>query len=184
MPRQEWLIRLAKALQRLQFRCDIQLAVRIVADVERNDADGITGNQKLVLLLVVEGEGENAVEFLQELYAPVAVEGENHLAVAARLELVAPGISDADVPMVVYLAVHRKNLLAVGRIERLPATFRIDDGQTLMSQNGTPAHVDSAPVRTTVAYFLRHAQCLLTQLRCLLLDVEYSYNAAHRLLMF
>ena len=49
-----------------------------------------------------------------------------------------------------------KDLLAIRRIQWLSATFRIDDGKTFVSQDGTAAYINTTPVRSAMTDFLRH----------------------------
>ena len=190
--RQERLIALALSLESLQLRSHQHLAVAVVAYIERYHADGVAGYEKLVTRLVVEHEGEYAVELLQHTaYLPVAqvvgyaaVESQHHLAVAARLELVAPCKAAAKVLMVVYLAIHGQHLLAVGRKEWLAARLRVDDAQPLVGQYGTATHVYAAPVGAAVAYFLTHQQGLLAQLRRWFAYSKYCCYSTHKFLRF
>ena len=60
----------------------------IVSDVERDHADRVTGDQVNLFLLVIESEGENTIEILDEINPFLLVSGEDHLAIGAGLELV------------------------------------------------------------------------------------------------
>ena len=84
--------------------------------------------------------------------------------------------------MVVYFAVHRQHLLAVGGIKRLTARLGVDDAQTLVGKNGRPSAVDAAPVGTTMTDFLTHSQGLLTEFGTLLTDVEEGDYSTHIIL--
>ena len=117
----EGLVTLALSFEGLQFGGHIDGAVAVVANIERYDADGVAGNQELVLLLVVEHEGEDATQVLEEVDALFAIEGKDDLTVAARLELILSGITAANLLMVIYLAVDSQHLLPVGREQRLSA---------------------------------------------------------------
>ena len=179
MAGQEGLVALALALQRLQLGSHIDGAVAVVADIEGNDTDGVTGDEEGVALLVVEDEGEDAVEVLQEVDALLAIERQDDLAIAARAELIVVGQTAADVLMVVDLAVDGQHLTAVGREEGLAARLGIDDAQALVGQDGGGAAIDAAPVRPAVTDFLTHTQSLLTQRLRRLLNVQQSYDATH-----
>ena len=67
MARQEWLIAVAEAFESLQLARRIHSSVGIEPNVERNDADWVAGNQKLVFFFIVKGKGENAVQVFQEI---------------------------------------------------------------------------------------------------------------------
>ena len=78
--------------------------------------------------------------------------------------------------MIVYLAVHGKNLLLIDREQRLSSTLGVNDAESFVSEDGISATIDTAPVRTTMAYLLAHAQSLRPErslLVRLLADVEY-----------
>ena len=160
MSGQERFVAFAEALEGFQFAGAIDRAVRIVADVEGDDAYRVAGDEEFVLLLVIEDKGEDAVQFLQEVDALVAVEGEDDLAVASGLEGIGALVAFADAAVIVYLAVHGQHLSPVGRIEGLPAALGIDDGEAFVGQDGRASAVDAAPVGAAVAYFLGHGQGL------------------------
>ena len=73
--------------------------------------------------------------------------------------------------MVIDFAIDGQHLFLVGRIEGLSAALGVDDAQSLMGEDGTPAAVYTTPIWTAVADFLTHLQGLLTQFCCLFLDV-------------
>ena len=64
------------------------MSLVIVSDVERDHADRVTGDQVNPFLLVIESEGENTIEILDEINPFLLVSGEDHLALGAGLELV------------------------------------------------------------------------------------------------
>ena len=177
----EGLVALALALQGLQLGSHVHLPVRIVADIQRDDPDRVPGDQEGVLLRVVEREGEDAAQLLQEIRSLVAVEREDDLAVAAGLEFILPGVAAADLLVVVYLAVHRQHLLPVRGNQRLAARLRVHDAQALVGQHGAAAAPDAAPVRSAMADLAAHLQGLATQGVGLLGDVEYSDYSTHNL---
>ena len=109
----ERLIAVTLSLKSFKLACHIHFTIVVVADVKRYYAYGVTSNQELVALGIVEGESEDATEVLQEIDAFVAVEGEDHLAVATRLKLILAGIAATNVLMVVDLTIDRQHLLLV-----------------------------------------------------------------------
>ena len=74
MPRQERLVALALSLQCFQLAGNIDFSVAVVSYIKRYDADGIAGNQELVPLLVIEGEGEDARKLFQKMSQRAAIE--------------------------------------------------------------------------------------------------------------
>ena len=108
---EERLVVVALSFECLEFGSHHHLAVVVVADIEWNHADGVTCNQKLVVLCVVEGEGKDAVQLFEHLAdacmygvlalkdqcgevgvgTHLAIERQNHLAVAACLILIVSG---------------------------------------------------------------------------------------------
>lgn len=108
----------------------------------------------------------------------MTIQCEDYFTVASRLELIVRKFP-AYVLMVIYLTVHSKHLLAIGREEGLLAALGIDYRQTFMGQYGRLAAMDAAPVRTAMTYLLTHAQGLLPQRITLFLDIEYAYYSTH-----
>ena len=52
-----------------------------------------------------------------------------------------------DIAVVVYLTVDGKDLLAVGRVQRLPTRLRVDDRKPLVCKDCGAAYINTAPVR-------------------------------------
>ena len=63
--RQEGLDRGADPFEAFRLRGDVELLVAVPADVERNDADRIAGDEVFVALDVVEREGEDAADLFR-----------------------------------------------------------------------------------------------------------------------
>ena len=114
MSRQEGFVAFAEAFECLQLTGAIEGAVAVVTDIQRDNPDGVTGQQELVALLVIQGKCKDAVQLLQEIDTLVAVESQYHLAVAPGLELIPAFVAMPDVAVVVDFAIHGKHLLAVG----------------------------------------------------------------------
>ena len=74
MSRQEGLVALTLSFKSLQLRGYVDGAIAVVTNVKRYDANGVAGYQELILLLVVEGEGEDTAKFFEEVYSFVAIE--------------------------------------------------------------------------------------------------------------
>ena len=114
MTGQERLVVLALSFERFQFGGHIHLAVGIATDIKGNHTDGVAGNEKLVGLLIVEHEGKDAAQVLEEVNTFLAIERQDDLAVGARLELILSGIAAADILMVIDLAIDSQDLFPVG----------------------------------------------------------------------
>ena len=72
--------------QGLHFGGHEQVSLLVVAHVERHDADRVPGDYVPVPSLVVEGEGEDPVQVVEEVEVTALVERQDDLAVRARLE--------------------------------------------------------------------------------------------------
>lgn len=117
---------------------------------------GSRGYEVIVRLFIVEGKGEDTVQFFEEIDALVFVEGEDDFAVRTRLKGVLSGVMCTDIAVVVYLTVDGKDLLAVGRVQRLPTRLRVDDRKPLVCKDCGAAYINTAPVRSAMADFLCH----------------------------
>ena len=182
MAGQERLVAFALPFQGLQLAGDIDLSVSVVkADIQRNDSDGVAGDQESIFFCVIECKCENPVQFLQEIRSLVAVQGENDLTIAARTEIIFPGVAAADLLMVVDLAVHCQHLLPVRGEERLSAGLRVHDAQALVGHDGAPAAPDAAPVRPPVPKFAAHPESLPAHGVGLFANVENAGYSTHDL---
>ena len=66
-----------------------------------------------------------------------------------------------DIAVVVYLTVDGKDLLAVGRVQRLSTRLRVDDRKPLVCKDCGAAYINTAPVRSAMADFLCIFKALL-----------------------
>ena len=176
---QEWLVMLAESFEGFQLGADIYCSVVIITNVKRYNADGVSGNEEFVLLLVIKHKGENAVDVLEEIDAFLLVEGKDNFAVALCLEIVLASIQASYLLMVVYLTIDSQYLLFVRRKKRLTATLWVNDTQSLMGKDSATTTIYTAPVRTTMTYLLTHLQSLLTQFLRLLFYIQYCCNSTH-----
>lgn len=87
---EEGLVVVALSFECFEFAGDIDTSVGVVADVERNDAYGVSGDEEGVVVDIVEREGEDAAEPFDELgecvgvgsgFLPLSVECEDDLTV-------------------------------------------------------------------------------------------------------
>ena len=124
---QKWLILVAEAFKGFELAGAVHAPFVVMAYVERNHAYGVAGNEEIIGFLIIQCEGEDAVEVFEKVDAFVAVKGKDNLAVATGLKAVGILVTGADVAVVVNLAVDCKNLLAVGGEQWLAATFGVDD---------------------------------------------------------
>jgi hypothetical protein len=76
------------------------------------------------------------LSFRREGGGEASIEGEDNLAVAARLEVVLADIATTYLLVVIDFAIHGEDLLLVGGVEGLSARFRVDDAQSLVSEDG------------------------------------------------
>ena len=67
---QEGLVAFALTFEGFQLRGDINGAVAVVTNVERYNAYRVAGDEELIVLLVVEDEGEDAVKVFEERAYP------------------------------------------------------------------------------------------------------------------
>ena len=119
MARQERLVAFTLSFKGLQLRGNIHRAIAVIADIKRYHTDGVTGNQELVLLFIVEHKGKDTTQVLEEVNTLFAIQGEYDLTVRTRLELVLSGIATANLLMVINLAIDGQHLLTVGREQGL-----------------------------------------------------------------
>ena len=85
-----------------------------------------------------------------------------------------------DLLVVIDLAVHTKNLFAIGADQGLPARGRIDDRETFVRQDGAFSFIESAPVWSAVADPFTHFQRLFSQVMHVTLYIENSCYATHK----
>ena len=128
----------------------------VIADIERNDTDRVTGDQVAVVRFVIEGETEDTAQFFHTSDTILAIEGEDDLAVASGLEFVFVFQLFAEFAMVVYLTVDSEDQFAVFAFQRLPSGCRIDDGEAFVGENGGLPLINSAPVRTAMTDAFTH----------------------------
>ncbi|MNC03055.1 hypothetical protein D3C75_504480 [compost metagenome] len=179
MSGREGLDALAHRHQGLHLGGDIEVAVLVAAGIEGDDPHVVTANQIGILFGVIEDEGKDAVQIVQEGGALLLVEGEQHLAVGVGLELEVDLEALLEFLVVVDLAVDGQYVSALGVVERLGAIARIDDGQALVHQDGLVGAVDAGPVRPAVTQSLGHLQGRFAQGGGVGLDVQNAENRTH-----
>ena len=56
----------ALTFQSLQLACHQHLSILIITNIKRNDTDRVAGNEELITLSIVKGEGKDAVQLQRE----------------------------------------------------------------------------------------------------------------------
>ena len=176
MTREEWLIVVALTFERFQLRGNHHLSILVITDVERNDADRVTGDQELISFDIVKSEGKDTIQLLQHLAdarmygifsliyqggeigigTHLTIEREDDLTVGTGLKLVGIGEASTDILVIIDLTVYGKHLFLVGCEQRLATTLWVNDAQTLVCEDGRTSTIDSAPVWSAVADLLTH----------------------------
>jgi hypothetical protein len=178
--RGEFLDAVADADQCLQLGSHRERAVLSPADVERDDADGITRDQPIVLRGVVQGEREHAAQPLQESRDLRRVEGKDDLAVGVGLERLTRSDLCAQLAVVVDLAVDGEHERPIGRPQRLSAVEDVHDGEPFVGHHGRLASPHPAPVGAPVTQQARLPQGEVPRGRGgVLREVEQAEDAAH-----
>ena len=119
--RLEFLQRAADAFEGLQFGGDVVVAVVVPSFIQRDDADGIAADEKHVLLRVIEGEGEDALQLVEKIRAIFNIKRQKHFAVGLSLELITAFQFAPQLLVVVDFAVDGQNVASVRAVERLLA---------------------------------------------------------------
>ena len=106
--------------------------------VERLDAEGVPGAEKLARGGVVQGEGEHAAQTVEHPFAPLLEPVEHHFRIALGREGVARSDQlPAQFPVVVDLAVEDEHERTILVVEGLVRPGEIDDGQAPEAQGGS-----------------------------------------------
>ena len=129
--------------QGLHFRRHVEVAVLIVAHVQRDNTDVVAANQIGVFFTVVQREGKHALQVVQELRAFFLIQRQDHFTVGTGLERVAIAVFGAQRLMVVDFTVYRQRVRFFLVIQRLCTGVDVNNGQTFVSQNRFIAGVDA-----------------------------------------
>ena len=184
MPRRKFFCIAAKLRQRLQFGGDVEIALCVVAAVQRDDADRVARHQPAVMRGIAQHKGEHAFKAVQPLadrfgVAAGTVQRQDHFTVRMGLEIVRGLVFGAERAVVVDLAIDRQCEGSVGAAQGLGATVHTDDGQALMNQDRARIVVDAGPVRAAVAHQARLLQRLGAQRGRVGRDVEDAEDRTH-----
>ncbi len=151
------------AHQRFELGRDVQAPSRIVAHIQRTDADRIARNQITPSVPVPQREGEDAVQPPEEIDVVLAIQRVDHLAIRCGLERIAIRDLEPELAMIVDLAVHRERQPAVAGTQRLCTGGDVDDGEALVHQYGAVIDMHATPVGTAMALARALGQRLFTQ---------------------
>ena len=116
MAGKEGFVFITEPFEGFQLAGAVYFAVLILTYIERYDSDGVAGNEEIVFLLIIKGEGKDAVQVFEEVNTFVTVKGKDDFAVASRLEIIFSGVLCTNIPMVVDFSVHGEDLFPVGTI--------------------------------------------------------------------
>ena len=130
-------------------------AVVVVAGVQGDDAEVVASHEVPVLLQVVQYEGEDPVQTIQEVASVLRVQGKDDLAVASGEEPIGASELGLELAVVVDLAVDGQDVGAVGVLQRLGAVFHIHDGEAVVGQDGALVSENAGPVGAAVSLQLR-----------------------------
>ena len=64
------------------------MSLVVITEIERDDPNGIAGDEEKIFLLIVEGESEDTIQLFQEFRAFLPIKCEDNLAIRAGLEFV------------------------------------------------------------------------------------------------
>ena len=146
--------------------------VRVPPPVEGDHADGVPSDHPTPRFGVVEYEGEDAVEVVEEVRPPLLVEGEDDLAVRVRLERIGRGETRLEIPVVVDLAVHGQDRGSGPIVEGLRPVGDVHDGQSFVDQDRPVIREDAGPVRAPVPLKAGEGQRTIPTQRRVTGDVE------------
>eukprot|EP00906_Rhabdomonas_costata_P008041 RCo011477 len=182
MPGREVLELLAVVLQGLQLTGEPHGAVSAVADVQRDDPDGVPGRDERVRGGVVQYKGVHTIDrdFLQEVLPVLRIGVDQALAVGVGKPGVGSGELGPDGTVVVDLRVDRQHQGAGLVVQGLPPIVHPDNRQPLVADDIRPLAVHPAPVRASVSQQTAEMKGSLPQGVSSLGNAQDRKNAAHR----
>ena len=122
-------------------------------------ADSVPGQKKPLRLSFPHPKGENAVEPMDTFRSPLGIGMEHHLRVGMpRKPMSQLQQSAADFPGVVQLPVVDQHIAlpCPAQLHRLPATLRIDNGQSGVEQAAIPVFIASGIIRAAPCHGCQH----------------------------
>ena len=164
----------------LDFRAE-QQGVPAKGIVQRFDAIPVAREVKPLIVLVVDGESEHAIEPLQcGRHSPYRNRLEQHFRVGARLEAYAQSLQvRAQLQKVVDLAVVRQGVAAIFGGHRLKAGIgQVDDGQPTVTEGSRAIDPETFAIGTAVGDGAGHVAHMLGGGR-LTVEMEDARDAAH-----
>ena len=158
---------------------EAQLARRL-GDVERLDAEAVTGQHDAAAVALEDGEGEHAVEALHAGRSPRVIRLQDHLGVGVREERIALGLQLlAQFRIVVDAAVEGDRQAEIGVHHRLfGARRQVDDRQAAMAEHHPAAPDDAFGVRAARRHRFGHA-CKCGGGRHRPVEGQFAANATH-----
>ena len=64
------------------------MSLVVITEIERDDPNGIAGDEEKIFLLIVEGKSEDTIQLFQKFRAFLPIKRKDNLAIRAGLELV------------------------------------------------------------------------------------------------
>ena len=64
---EEWLVVVALTFQSLQLACHQHFSIFIITNIKRNYTDRVMGNEELITLGILKGEGKDTVQLFKHL---------------------------------------------------------------------------------------------------------------------
>ncbi|CAH0315623.1 hypothetical protein SRABI106_04185 [Rahnella aquatilis] len=116
------------------------------------------------------------MQFIEEGRAFFLIQRQNDFTVRCGLEFILVAQFCAQSLMVVNFAVHSQNVGVCCVVQRLCAVVHVDNGQTLMRQNGFIAGKHTGPVGSAVTHQARQFQRFFAQLDSVSFDIEHTEN--------
>ena len=103
----------------------------------------ISTDQVGVLLAVVQGKSEHALQVIEERGSFFLIQREDNFAVGTGLELVAIAVFSTQCLVVINFTVNRQDMCLLHVVQRLSTGIDVDDGQTFVRQNGVITGVNT-----------------------------------------
>ena len=162
--------------QGFHFRRNVEVAVFIVAHVQRDNTDVVAANQVGVFFAVVQGEGKHTLQVVQKLGTFLLIQRQDHFTVGPGLERVAVAVLGAQRLVVIDLTVDSQRVRFFLVIQRLCTGVDVNNRQTFVSQNCFVTGVNAGPVRAAMAHQAGQFECLFTQFARVSFNIQYAKN--------
>lgn len=130
------------------------------ADIEGCDADGISGGDCSILFLVIENEGEHAIELFGSINIVFQIQWDDNFAIAVRLEVVGGLEMLPQDSVVVDLAVDGQSHGTLIVDQRLGTAVDADDTKSFVTEDGVVPRPVARPVGSAMPQTLDTLQGL------------------------